>query len=74
MGIGVGVFLLAIGAILAFAIEWDPAGVSIDVMGWILMVAGALAILMELLVFAPRRRSGRTVSERRTYDDEPPAY
>jgi hypothetical protein len=74
MGIGVGVFLLAIGAILAFAIEWDPAGVSVDVMGWILMVAGALAILMELLVFAPRRRSGGRVVERRTYDDEPPAY
>jgi hypothetical protein len=73
MGIGAGVFLLAIGAILAFAIEWDPAGVSVDVMGWILMVAGALAILIELLVFAPRRRAGRTVTERR-YDDEPPAY
>ncbi|HEX6235209.1 MAG TPA: DUF6458 family protein [Jiangellaceae bacterium] len=73
MGIGVGIFLLAIGAILAFAIEWDPAGVSVDVMGWILMIAGALAILLELLVFAPRRRAGRTVTER-TYDDEPPAY
>ena len=73
MGIGVGVFLLAVGAILAFAIEWDPAGISVDVMGWILMVAGALAILLELLVFAPRRRTGRTVTERR-YDDEPPAY
>jgi hypothetical protein len=73
MGIGVGIFLLAIGAILTFAIEWDPAGVSVEVMGWILMVAGALAILMELLIFAPRRRTGRTVTERR-YDDEPPAY
>lgn len=73
MGIGVGVFLLAVGAILAFAIEFDVAGVSIDVMGWILMIAGALAILLELLVFAPRRRSGRRVTER-TYDDEPPAY
>ena len=73
MGIGVGVFLLAVGAILAFAVEFDVAGVSIDVMGWILMIAGALAILLELLVFAPRRRTGRTVTERR-YDDEPPAY
>jgi hypothetical protein len=42
-------------------------------MGWILMIAGALAILLELLVFAPRRRAGRTVTER-TYDDGPPAY
>lgn len=74
MGIGVGVFLLAVGAILAFAVEFDLAGVSIDVMGWILMIAGALAILLELLVFAPRRRTGRRVTTERTYDDEPPAY
>jgi hypothetical protein len=74
MSIGVGVFLLAVGAILAFAIEWDPAGISVDVMGWILMIAGALAILLELLVFAPRRRAGRRVTTERTYDDEPPAY
>ncbi len=73
MGIGVGIFLLALGAILAFAIEWDVSGVSIDVMGWILMIAGALAILLELLIFAPRRRAARTVTERR-YEDEPPAY
>lgn len=73
MGIGVGIFLLAVGAILAFAIEWDPAGVSVDIMGWILMIAGALAILLELLVFAPRRRA-RPVADRRGYEDEPPAY
>jgi hypothetical protein len=73
MGIGVGIFLAAVGAILAFAVEWEPAGVSIDVMGWILMIAGGLAILLELLVFAPRRRAGTSVTERR-YDDEPPAY
>lgn len=75
MGIGVGVFLLAVGAILAFAVEWDPAGVSVDIMGWILMGAGALAILMELLIFGPRRRAaGRPVADRRGYEDEPPAY
>lgn len=74
MGIGVGVFLLAVGAILAFAVEWEPAGVSVDIMGWILMGAGALAILMELLIFGPRRRSVRPVAERRGYEDEPPAY
>lgn len=71
MGIGVGVFLLAVGAILAFAVEWDPAGVSVDIMGWILMAAGALAILMELLIFGPRRRS---VRDRAVPGDEPPAY
>lgn len=73
MGIGVGVFLLAVGAILTFAVEYEVAGVNIDVVGWILMGAGLLAVLLSLLVFGPRRRA-RAVTERTTYDDEPPAY
>ncbi len=71
MGIGAGVLLLAIGAILAFAVDWDPEGVALDVVGWILMGAGALAILMDLLVFGPRRR---TVRAPVVYEDQPPAY
>jgi hypothetical protein len=72
MGIGAGVFLIALGAILAFAVDYDPAGVRLDAVGWILMAAGGLALLMELLVFGPRRRSRGVVTERRAYDDEPP--
>lgn len=36
-----GSFLIAIGAILAFAVQHDPAGVQLDAVGWILMVVGA---------------------------------
>jgi hypothetical protein len=70
MGIGAGVFLIAIGAILTFAVQYDPGGIQLDVVGWILMAAGALALLMELLVFGPRRRSVRPVTERRTYEED----
>ena len=56
MGIGVSVFLLAVGAILAFAVNAQVAGVDIQVIGWILMAAGVVGLLMTLLVFAPRRR------------------
>lgn len=67
-----GSFLIAIGAILAFAVQHDPAGVQLDAVGWILMVAGVLAFLMELLVLGPRRSSSGFVTERRTLDDGPP--
>ena len=76
MGIGSGVFLLAVGAILAFAVEYDVAGIELSVVGWILMIAGALAIILFLTVGGPRRRvvdGGAVVEERRTYDDRPPA-
>jgi len=56
MGIGASIFLIAVGAILAFAVNAQVAGVDIHVIGWILMGAGVLGLLMALLVFAPRRR------------------
>jgi hypothetical protein len=56
MGIGFSIFLLAVGAILAFAVHATVAGVDIHVVGWILMAAGALGLIMTMIVFAPRRR------------------
>jgi hypothetical protein len=61
MGIGFSIFLLAVGAILAFAVHATVAGVDIHVVGWILLAAGALGLILTMLVFAPRRR--RTVTE-----------
>jgi hypothetical protein len=64
MGIGFSIFLLAVGAILAFAVHATVAGVDIHVVGWILMAAGALGLILTMIVFAPRRR--RTVTETRS--------
>lgn len=61
MGIGAGVFLIAVGAILAFAVEYDVAGVDLNIVGWILMGAGALALIMSFLVWGPRRRARREI-------------
>jgi hypothetical protein len=51
MGIGVSIFLLALGAILTFAVEFDISGLDISVIGVILMICGAvgLAITISLL-------------------------
>lgn len=58
MGIGASVFLLAIGAILAFAVDYSVNGVDVNVVGFILMVAGAIGLLMTTLVFGRRDSVG----------------
>ena len=57
MRLGTGIVLLALGAILAFALRVDVSGVDLQVVGWILMAAGVIGVLLELAVWAPRRRT-----------------
>jgi Domain of unknown function (DUF6458) len=72
MGIGVSIFMLALGAILAFAVEFDTSGIDIDTVGVILMVVGAIGLLLSLLFwssFSPYgRREERTVVRERERD------
>jgi len=56
MGIGLNSFLMAVGAILTFAVDATVAGLNIKVVGVILMIAGAVGLILTLVVFAPRRR------------------
>jgi hypothetical protein len=58
MGIGVSVFLFAVGAILTFAVNATVSGLDLSTVGIILMIAGALGLVMTLLVFGPRSRGG----------------
>lgn len=60
MGIGASVFLLAVGAILAFAVTADVSGVSLGTVGVILMIAGAVGLLWSLVVGARDRGGDRT--------------
>jgi hypothetical protein len=73
MGIGASVFLMAIGAILAFAVNKTVSGIDIQVVGFILIAAGAIGLALTMLVFAPRRNAARgtVVEEHRVYDDRP---
>jgi hypothetical protein len=56
MGIGVSIVLIAIGAILAFAVHASVSGVSLVAIGIILMVAGAIGLVVTLAIFVPRHR------------------
>ena len=62
MGIGASVFLLAIGAILAFAVDYSVSGVDINVIGWILMAAGVVGLFTTTLIFGRRDRVVTTAS------------
>jgi hypothetical protein len=61
MGIGFSTFLIAVGAILTFAVEKTVNGLDIRVVGVILMGAGLVGLVLTMVVIAPRRR--RTVTD-----------
>ncbi len=58
MSLGAGIFLLAVGAILAFAVNVEVPGIDLTVVGYILMAAGVLGLLISMMVLnrAPRDR------------------
>jgi hypothetical protein len=64
VSLGVSIFLLVVGAILTFAVDVTASGFSINTVGIILMVAGALGLVLSLLFwssFSPYRRGGTVV-------------
>jgi hypothetical protein len=56
MGIGASLFMLAAGAILAFAVDFTLAGIDIYVVGIILMVVGGLGLILSLVFMSGQRR------------------
>ena len=64
MGIGVSIFLLAVGAILTFAIDAEVSGINLDTVGIILMVVGVVGLIMSAMFWnswGGFNRSERTV-------------
>lgn len=64
MSIGLGIVLFVIGAILAFALDIEITGVDLSMIGYILMGAGALVVLIGIVLLATRRRSVSSTSIR----------
>lgn len=69
MTTGASIFLIAVGAILAFAITKTVNGVDLVMVGWILMGVGALGLLLSILFWSSYSPYGsarrRTVVEQR---------
>ena len=50
MGIGTSIFLIAVGAILRYAVDVTVEGVEIDTVGLILIVVGAIGLVISLAI------------------------
>jgi hypothetical protein len=52
MGIGVSLILVAVGAILIWAVNATVSGIEVHTIGWILLVVGAVGALLSLIFWS----------------------
>ena len=74
MGIGVSLILIAVGAIMTWAISATASGVDINAVGVILMIVGAVGLLLSLMFWSSWGSYGVARSGTRrvtTYEDGP---
>jgi uncharacterized membrane protein YuzA (DUF378 family) len=78
MTFGTSIFLIAVGAILRYAVTATVSGINIQTVVLILMIVGIAGLMLSLfymIAWAPRRRrlAGERVVERDPYE-QPPGY
>jgi hypothetical protein len=67
MYIGSSIFLIAVGAILRWAVSWHVSGFNVQLAGLIIFLVGILGLLITLILWFTRRSS-----RDRRGDDVPP--
>ncbi len=70
MGIGTSLFLIAVGAILKYAVTASVSGIELETVGAILMVVGIIGLVIALLYPVIANRSRPDAVER--YPDDAP--
>jgi hypothetical protein len=72
MGIGGGIFLIALGAILTFAVHANLAWLDLRVVGWVLMLSGLTVLILTIWFWQQRRRRpGLTLVEQTQLSHDP---
>jgi len=72
MGLGVSIFLIAVGAILTWAVNATVSGLELQTIGVILMVVGALGLVLSMIFWSSW--GGFNGARRETYVEEGPRY
>ncbi len=70
MGIGTSIFLIAVGAILKFAVTATISGIELATVGLILMIVGIIGLALSLL-FVARADRGPVVARERVVERDP---
>jgi uncharacterized protein DUF6458 len=71
MTIGGSIFLIALGAILRYAVDVTVSGIEIQTIGLILMIAGVVGLVIGLFLLTQMRRDPVVYDDRRVVDDRP---
>ena len=71
MGLGVSIFLIAVGAILTWAVNATVSGLELQTIGWILMIVGIVGLLLSL-IFWSSWGGPAAWGNRRRYEEAPP--
>lgn len=71
MGIGTSIFLIAVGAILKFAVTASVSGIELTTVGVILMVVGIVGLLISLLWLMQAERRGVPVAREHVVERDP---
>ncbi len=78
MALGTSIFLIALGAVLAFALDRDVVSVvNVNIVGYILMAVGVIGLIMSLVLNSQRSRTQHTVVDERRqppYQEPPRRY
>jgi hypothetical protein len=64
VGIGTSIFLIAVGAILYFAVNVDISGLEVATIGLILMIVGILGLVISLYLMSVASRRGVAPADR----------
>ena len=67
MRIGASLFLIALGAILKYAVTKHVSGINLNVVGVILLVIGIIGLVVELIMWSTRRRTAVVTQAPATY-------
>ena len=70
MGLGVGLIMLAVGAVLAWAVDVDTSGFNLNTIGYILLVVGAIGVVLSLVFWSSWAGPGYYTSRRRRVVEE----
>jgi hypothetical protein len=71
MGIGTSIFLIALGAILRFAVTATVSGISIATVGTILIIVGIVGLLISLFYLMSARRTVAVAPRERVVERDP---
>jgi hypothetical protein len=64
MGVGVGLLLIAVGAVLAWAVDATTSGINIHAVGYILLIVGIIGVVLSMIFWSSWAGPGYFAGER----------